>query len=123
MQNHDFSGRVDRLERDLGELRTDFASVKATLGSFGGVLGEIKASLSSARPAWYVLAPIVIGLLMAVASGVLAFGSLKGDLARFEELKSVRERQIDAIGARIDRLEQRQFEELRGERDALRTAG
>lgn len=113
-------GRVDRLERDVGELRTDFASVKATLGSFGSVLSEIKATLSSSRPAWYVLAPIAIGGLAAVASGVLAFGSLKGDLARLEELKGVRARQIEMLDGRIDRIEQKQWDELRAERDSLR---
>jgi hypothetical protein len=120
MEHHQLGGRVDRLERDVGELRTDFASVKATLGSFGSVLGEIKATISSGRPAWYVLAPIAIGGLLAVASGVLAFGSLKGDLARFEELKTVRARQIEALDGRIDRIEQRQYDEMRAERDALR---
>ena len=116
----DPNARVDRLERDVGELRTDFASVKATLGSFASVLSEIKATISNARPAWYVLAPILIGSLIAVASGVLAFGSLKGDLARFEELKGVREREAAALDRRIARIEQRQWDELRGERDALR---
>lgn len=120
MEHQTFGGRVDRLERDLGELRTDFASVKATLASFGSVLGEIKATLSSGRPAWYVLAPILIGGLLAVVSGVVAFGSLKSDFARLEEVNAVRERQIEALGQRVDRLEQRQWEELRAERDAPR---
>jgi len=113
--NDPIGSRVDRLERDVGELRTDFASVKATLASFGGVLSEIKATLSSARPAWYVLAPIVIGSLAMVTSGALAFGSLQGDLARLEALNMVRERQLERLDDRLDAVERRQWETLRAE--------
>ncbi|TFI59135.1 hypothetical protein E2493_06310 [Sphingomonas parva] len=109
MDDGHFSGRVDRLERDVGELRADFASVKATLASFGGVLGEIKATLSSARPAWYVVVPMLLAAVLAIASAVLAFGSLRADQVRADALAAVRERQLEALAGRLDRIEQRQW--------------
>ena len=110
MEETHFGGRVDRLERDVGELRADFASVKATLASFSGVLGEIKATLAGARPAWFVIVPMLLAGMMAIASAVLAFGSLRADLVRADALAAVRERQIEALVGRLDRVEQRQWE-------------
>jgi hypothetical protein len=106
--NQGHGGRISRLETDVTSLKEDFATVKADLRAFGSILGEIKQSLNSSRPAWYVLLPILLSFFMVVAGGILAFSSLKSDVAGLYSVKStndkMEQRQWD-MNSRISRLE------------------
>jgi hypothetical protein len=103
-------GRIDRLERDVGDLKTDFATVKSDLRAFGALLGEIKQGLNNARPAWYVLLPILISFIVLIAGGILAFASIKTDVAGLSAMRDstqkMEQRQWE-INTRVARLEGR----------------
>lgn len=113
-------GEDPNVHARVGELERGFAEMRADMRGISTILAEIKSGIASARPAWWVIAPIAVSIIVLIAAGVLAFGSVRGDIARFDTLKDVRDRQIDGLQSRLDRSEARQWEELRTDRDRER---
>lgn len=108
------------LGQRVGLIERQFEGFKSDLKQVGVALGEIKLAISSARPSWYVLVPIALSIILLIAGGVAEVGSLKGEISALNTLKAARDQQFEGIDRRLGTLEQRQWEELRADRDHLR---
>lgn len=105
----------------VGSLERQFEGFKSDLRQVGLALEEIKKAISGARPSWFVLLPIALTIILIIAGGVAEVGSLRGEIGALQTLKAARDQQFEAIDRRLGTLEQRQWDELRSERDHLRT--
>jgi hypothetical protein len=111
------------ITRRVGSLETGMARVAEALNGLKSILDDVRTQVVASRPSFWVLVPSILAFAAMVVSGVIAVTSLRSDIASLYAIKDQREVQFSRMQSEIDRIEQRQWLELRMERDHLRDGG
>ena len=126
------AGRIDRVETevasirtDLGGLKNDMVGIKADVGGLSNILVRIEGSVSqaqtrydtrenAARPNMVAIMGVLITIISIIVGGAwIISGQLATTATQLEEqdkamarLVDVRDREVDDIQKRIDRIDQ-----------------
>lgn len=108
------------IDRRVGVLETRMAEVVTALGGLKSILDEVKVGLNNSRPSLWMLIPGIMGFVTMLVAGVVSVTSIKGDIGALVARADARTAQLTIMQSQIDITRERQWEELRGERDHLR---
>lgn len=128
MDQLEHNQRVERVETDVLNLRSDFASVtrdidavKSDIKALGGILVRIESGVQRAqekseersernKPNLTAIVSVLITIISILVGGAWL---ISGSLATFDERTTERSREFDQLHAQIARVEQHQWD-LRG---------
>lgn len=97
------------------------AEVATVLGGLKSTLEEVRTAMSNAKPPLWMLLPAIIGFVGVVGTMFAFSTSVQAQLAAIATVTERRDAELTIIRQRLDVIEKHDYEELRTERDYLRS--